>query len=57
MTEDYQEMYERLICCLKGLQMGCKLLEAQGNKVIGIDVIYEGIERAIKESQVSEVEE
>ena len=57
MTEDYQEMYERLICCLKGLQMGCKLLEARGNKVIGIDVIYEGIDRAIKESTNIEGEE
>lgn len=48
--KDYKEMYEELVCSLKGLQFGCLLLKSQGNEVIGIDIISSGIEKAIEES-------
>lgn len=49
--KDYKEMYEELVCSLKGLQFGCLLLKSQGNEVIGIDIISSGIEKAIEESE------
>ena len=54
MSKSYKAKYEDLICALKGLQFGCKLLKSQGNEVIGIDLIFNGIEKAIRESEVME---
>jgi hypothetical protein len=47
----YKEKYEDLICSLKGLQLGLKMLECSGNECISIKTIYNGIENAIKESE------
>ena len=57
MTEDYKEMYENLICSLKGLQLGLKCLQEYGVGKVNIKTIYNGIDTAIEESKNIEVEE
>ena len=47
----YKSKYEDLICALNGLMFGAKLLKSWGTETVGIDVICNGIESAIKESE------